>query len=102
MRFPLNHNNERKLQIMSHLLVRHKVADYAKWKAVYDAHQPVRQSAKLKEVHLLRGIDDTSEVVMLFAAADLAAARAFVASPELRETMEKAGVTDRPSVFFLH
>ncbi len=87
---------------MSYLLVRHKVADYAKWKAVYDAHQPVRQSAKLKEVHLLRGIDDANEVVMLFAADDLAAAQAFVSSPNLRETMEKAGVTDQPSVFFLH
>jgi hypothetical protein len=87
---------------MSYLLVRHKVADYAKWKAVYDAHQPVRQSAKLKELHLLRGIDDANEVVMLFAVDDLAAAQGFVSSANLRETMEKAGVTDQPSVYFLH
>jgi hypothetical protein len=86
---------------MSHVLVRHKVADFAKWKAVYDTDAPVRQNAKLKQVHLLRGIDDPNEVVMLFAAEDLAAARAFVASPNLRETMEKAGVIDRPTVLFL-
>jgi len=86
---------------MNHVLVRHKVADFAKWKAVYDTHAPVRQSAKLKQVHLLQGIDDPNEVVMLFAAEDLAAARAFASSPNLKETMEKAGVVDRPTVLFL-
>ena len=86
---------------MSHLLVRHKVADFAKWKAVYDTHAPVRQSAKLKEVHLLRGADDPNEVVMLFATEDLAAARAFANSPNLKETMQKAGVIDQPTVLFL-
>ena len=87
---------------MNHVLVRHKVADFAKWKAVYDAHGPVRQSAKLKELHLLHGIDDPNEVVILFAADDLAAARAFANSPNLKETMERGGVIERPTVLFLN
>jgi hypothetical protein len=86
---------------MNYVLVRHKVADYAKWKAVYDAHQSMRDSAKLKQVHLLHGIDDPNEVVLLFAAEDLAAARAFASSANLRETMEKASVIDQPTVLFL-
>jgi hypothetical protein len=86
---------------MAHILVRHKVADFAKWKVAYDADAPGRQSAKLKQLHLLRGVDDPNEVVMLFATEDIAAARAFVSSPKLKETMEKAGVVDRPTVLFL-
>src|SRR6266480_1215614 len=35
-----------------HMLIRHKVADFAKWKPVYDAHLPARQKAGLKEEHL--------------------------------------------------
>src|SRR4030095_10456831 len=38
--------------IMMHMLVRHKVADFAKWKPVYDAHLSARQKAGLKEEHL--------------------------------------------------
>ena len=50
---------------MPYLLVRHKVADFSKWKPVYDSHLPARQKAGLKEVHLLRNIDDPNEVVLL-------------------------------------
>ena len=39
---------------MTHLLVRHSVADFAKWKPVYDAHLAVRQKAGLREKNLLR------------------------------------------------
>ena len=38
---------------MNYLLVRHKVADFSKWKPVYDAHLPTRQPAGAKELHLL-------------------------------------------------
>ena len=37
---------------MMHMLVRHKVADFVKWKPVYDAHPSARQNAGLKEEHL--------------------------------------------------
>jgi hypothetical protein len=53
-----------------HLLVRHKVADFAKWKPVYDDHLPARQKAGLKEVHLLRNIDNPNEVILLFSVQD--------------------------------
>ena len=35
-----------------HMLVRHKVADFVKWKPVYDAYPSARQNAGLKEEHL--------------------------------------------------
>jgi uncharacterized protein YeaO (DUF488 family) len=86
---------------MMHMLIRHKVADFAKWKSVYDAHVSARQSAGLKEEHLLRNIEDPNEVILLFSAQDLNKAKAFAVSDDLREAMQKAGVSDKPNVYFL-
>jgi hypothetical protein len=86
---------------MIHVMVRHTVADFGKWKPVYDAHASARAKAGLKEIHMLRNIDNPDEVVLLFLADDLGKAKAFAASPDLREAMQKAGVTNKPDVCFL-
>jgi heme-degrading monooxygenase HmoA len=86
---------------MIHVLIRHKVADFSKWKAAYDAHASMRQSAGFKESHLLRNVANPNEVVLLFTADDLEKAQAFAGSADLRETMQKAGVIDKPDVYFL-
>ncbi len=86
---------------MIHMLIRHKVGDFAKWKLVYDAHASARQSAGLKELHLLRNTENSNEVILLFSAEDPDKAKAFAASDDLRQVMQKAGVTDKPDVYFL-
>ena len=84
-----------------HVLVRHKVADFAKWKPFYDAHLSARQKAGLKEEHLFRNADDPKEVLLLFSVEDVDKAKAFTTSDDLRQAMEKAGVSDKPDVYFL-
>ena len=86
---------------MPFFLVRHKVADFAKWKPVYDAHLPARQKAGLKELHLFRNADDRNEVIGLFEADDLQKVREFAASADLREKMQDSGVVDKPDIYFL-
>ena len=86
---------------MNYILIRHKVADFAKWKPVYDAHGSVRADAGLKEELLLRNIDNPSEVVLLFSASDLNKAKQFAASDDLRQRMQQAGVNDKPDIWFL-
>ena len=49
---------------MPHLLVRHKVSDFSKWKSSYDAHSPARKEAGLQEEHLLRNMDNPNEVIL--------------------------------------
>ena len=56
---------------MNYILIRHKIADFGKWKAAYDAHGSVRAAAGLKEECLLRNIDNPNEVILLFGAQDL-------------------------------
>jgi len=86
----------------SYMLVRHRVRDFSVWKPGFDAHLPKRTEAGLREVHLLRGAHDASEIVILFQVADLSRARAFAESADLRETMQKLGVVDRPDIHFLN
>ena len=86
---------------MMHMLLRHKVADFAKWKPIYDAHLSARQKAELKEEHLFRNADDPNEVLLLFSVEDVDKAKAFTASDDLRQAMQNAGVRDKPDVYFL-
>jgi hypothetical protein len=87
---------------MPHIMIRHKVADFGKWKSAYDSHAPARASAGLKEEHLLRSSDNPNEVVLLFSAQDLDKAKQFAASDDLRQRMQQAGVTDKPDIYFLN
>ncbi len=85
----------------TYMLVRHKVKDFSGWKRVYDDHLPKRNEAGLTERFLLRGADNENEVITLFEASDLVRARKFAESADLRETMEKAGVIDKPDIYYL-
>jgi len=87
---------------MSHfVLVRHKVRDFNSWKVAFDADRPKRAEAGLSETKVLRGAEDGNEVVLLLEAKDLNRAKAMVSSPALRETMQAAGVIDKPDVYLL-
>ena len=87
---------------MTHVLVRHNVADFAKWKPVYDAHLAARQKAGLREKNLLRSVNNPNEVVLLFEAEDLKKAQAFTESSDLLAAMQEAGVVGKPEILFLN
>jgi hypothetical protein len=86
---------------MAHMLIRHKVRDFAKWKAAYDGHRQTRAAAGLKDLHLWHNVDDPKEILLLFEAADVSKAKAFAVSAELKERMTAAGVIGPPDISFL-
>ncbi len=86
---------------MPHILIRHKVRDFATWKPVYEDHRPAREAAGLRDLHLWQNADDPTEVVILFEAADVDRAKEFAASPDLKAKMEEAGVVGAPDIVFL-
>jgi hypothetical protein len=86
---------------MNYWLARHKVADFSKWKPVYDAHLPASQKAGVEEKYLLRNIDAPNELVIFFELEDVQKAQEFSNSSDLRETMQKAGVVDKPDIYYL-
>jgi heme-degrading monooxygenase HmoA len=98
-----DHRIERKGENqMASIVVRHKVKDYATWKVAYDDHRPTRKAAGCKGTVVYRSADDPSEVVPLFEWDSLENAKKFAGSDDLRETMERAGVSDQPDMYFLN
>ena len=83
------------------LLIRHTVQDYSDWKAVFDEHEITRRANGSQGERLFRDADDPHEIVVLLAWDDLERARLFADSDDQREAMTRAGVTDRPNIWFL-
>jgi hypothetical protein len=83
------------------LLVRHKVADYNNWKSGYDAHDSVRLASGIHKYLIARGTEDSNMVMVAQAMDDVNKAKAFAASPDLKEVMKKAGVISDPMIDYL-
>lgn len=75
-----------------YVLIVHEVADYAKWKAIFDAAAAMRCEAGEIEYRLLCFDTDANRVVHFSRWSSLPAARAFFESPELVEIRRGAGV----------
>jgi heme-degrading monooxygenase HmoA len=86
---------------MAFVLVRHKVEDYEKWKPVFDDHGIVRKTSGCKGGYVFRSADNPNEVMVLLEWEDHDRARQFTESENLKKTMEQAGVTDHPDIYFL-
>jgi heme-degrading monooxygenase HmoA len=86
---------------MPYLFIRHKVADYPKWKSAFDEHGSTRQTNGSRGGQLFRSANDPNELIMLFEWDDLERARQFTQSEDLRQVMQQAGVADQPDTYFL-
>lgn len=86
---------------MSYMFVRHKVADFADWRAVFDLHSEAQRKVGLRVLHVLRNTDDPNEVFLLFEVDDPEQARAFVSAPDVPQAQRDSGVVDDPDIYFL-
>ena len=84
-----------------YILVRHKIRDFTKWKSVYESNSHKRSAAGLIELNVLQNTNDPNEVVLLFKTNDLTLAKTYIESRELIQIMLKAGVADKPDIYFL-
>jgi quinol monooxygenase YgiN len=87
---------------MATVLVKHKVNDYAKWKAVLDETKPMAKKFGVRSQRILRNLTNPNEVVVVNEFDDMKAAQKFAQSDELKKIMERAGVAEAPSVWFLN
>lgn len=86
---------------MVHVLIRHRVADYNRWKEAFDGHLNTRKAAGELGFRLFQVVDDPREVVLLLDWESVEHARQFMASEELRTAMQRAGVVEQPDVRFI-
>ena len=83
------------------LIVRHKLADYGKWKSAYDAHDSARLASGLHSFVICRGTEDSNMVMVAMRMDDVNKAKAMSSSPELKDVMKKAGVVGPPMIDYL-
>lgn len=76
------------------MLCRNRVADFHKWKAVYDSHASEHRAAGLRLVNLWQAVGDENNVFFLLEVDDIDRARAFVNDPSSAEAGKEAGVID--------
>ena len=80
------------------LIIMQKVTNYNKWLPAYEAHDSVRNVYGLHNYVLARGIvKDTNMVMVALKMDDTAKAKEFIALPELKAAMQKAGVIGKPT-----
>jgi heme-degrading monooxygenase HmoA len=84
-----------------YFLIRHKVADFDHWEAIYAQHAVARLEAGFHELRRFRNMENPNEVIILFEVEDIDKAKAFMASDEVREKMQAAKVLDTPDAYFL-
>ena len=82
------------------MVARHKVANFAKWKASYDAHDSMRLANGLHNYVIGRGVNDSNMVLVAVTADDMNKAKAFSKNASLKQAMQKGGVQGQPRFMF--
>jgi hypothetical protein len=77
-----------------------KVKDFATWRTAYNEHEKSRVSAGITNGRVFRNADDQNDVVVLQDVADVAKARAWLGSDEMKATLQKSGVVGTPNIRF--
>jgi hypothetical protein len=70
------------------LTIHVKVKDYSTWRPAYDAHEKSRLSAGITNGRVFRSAEDPNDVVILQDVADVAKARTWLGSDEMKATMQ--------------
>lgn len=80
------------------VLVRHKVADFAKWEVAYNGDDSNRLANGLHNFVIGRDEKDSNMVMVAMKADDLAKAKAFAKNPTLKKAMQQGGVKGAPTI----
>jgi hypothetical protein len=79
---------------MIFLLCRNRVADFEKWKNVFDSHARAQRDSGMHLVSMWRCVDEPNNVFFLFGVADMEKAKSFLHAPESAEAGRESGVID--------
>ena len=77
-------NDTTAIQQTVRVMVKHKVKDWDTWKKAFDSHKQARMDAGLTDRVIGHVAGDDHSVILVFAVADLAKAKAFMESRSYR------------------
>jgi hypothetical protein len=82
------------------LTIHHKVRDFGTWRTAYNAGEGRRASLGVTNGRVFRNADDPNDVVVLQDVGDVAKARTWLDSDDLKAAMQTSGVIGAPSIRF--
>lgn len=83
-------------------IIQHPVADYDRWRPIFDADDSARKSYGITTIGVGRTIDNPNDVIMYFRIEDTAKANACMSRPDLKPLMDSAGVTGAPTIEYVN
>lgn len=86
---------------MINVLVHHKIADYPKWRAAFDAAMDFRHEGGERSCRIFRNAEDDNDLTLLFEWENGDLAQRYMHSAELQGKMKEAGVMGQPEVVYL-
>ena len=87
---------------MATLLVKHRVANFEKWRTVFDRLEGLRERHGFVGHTVHRDATDPNVVVIVNRVKEMAEAKSYGASRELHDAMAEAGVLGAPEISFLN
>ena len=79
---------------MATIFRRMRVADYQRFREVYDAGTPAREAGGMHDEQLFRNPNDPNDILIMSTVADVASARAYGQSDEVRQRQQAAGLLE--------
>jgi hypothetical protein len=83
------------------MIIKVKIANYAKWKSSYDQGDSFRLAHGLHNYVIGRGIEDSNMVIVALKMDDVNKARAMGSSKELKDRMKRSGVIGAPVIDYI-
>jgi hypothetical protein len=80
---------------MARVFINHPVADYDKWRPVFDADKARRAASGVTDIAVLRDADDPNSI-WIVGESDADKVEALLTDPDLGKVMQDAGVTAPP------
>ena len=79
---------------MATIFRRVRVADYQRFRAVYDAGTPDREAGGMHDEQMFRNPNDPNDILIMSTVADVASARAYGQSDEVRKRQRASGLLE--------
>jgi quinol monooxygenase YgiN len=86
---------------MANIIIKHKVAKYSDWKSKFDDFVDIRRSGGEQSYKIMQVDNDPNNLLLSFEWDSIENAKTFLASEELKNAMQEAGVMEPPTIHFV-
>lgn len=79
------------------LVIRQRVANFSKWKPVFESRDSIRLANGIHKYVIGRGVQDSNMIMTAMKIDDVAKAKTYTKDPGLRQAMQKGGIIGSPT-----